>query len=115
MQKAGVISNLMEEVTCLAVINDMEVTSWRVDFIYHENGKLILEDFKSRGTVQKPDYRMKVRIFRSLGCEVRESGLEKEFSLKSEIDKSHKTIRSLKHYVAIDGDSCRFDLYRKVR
>ncbi len=93
LQRGGIISDLREEVTYKLSVNGIVVTTWRVDFVYTENGQTILEDWKSEGSAQKRDYQIKVRLARALGYTVRETGIKPKDAHGRKVDEIHKKSR----------------------
>ena len=51
MQKAGEISDLRRQVKFPIYVGDWLVTHYVADFVYHKNGRRVIEDVKSAPTI----------------------------------------------------------------
>jgi hypothetical protein len=73
LQRQGKISGLVRQVTIPIRVNDVVVCRYRADAKYIENGKIIVEDTKSKITKTNPVYRLKKKLLAAtLDIEIRE-------------------------------------------
>lgn len=71
-EHAGQISNLRCHVKYALDVNRVRVGYYEADFVYVENGKEIVEDFKG---VRTPVYRLKKKMMKAIyGIEIFETG-----------------------------------------
>jgi hypothetical protein len=63
--RAGAISHLKIQPSYKLVVNGVKVATYRADFHYDENGRLVVEDVKSRPTMT-PVYRLKKKLLKAL-------------------------------------------------
>ena len=79
MEKAGVVRNLMRQVTYPLEVNGELVARYVADFVYieqHPDGRLlpVVEDVKSEITKRLPLYRLKMKLMHAcLGITIRET------------------------------------------
>ena len=64
LEKAGRISHLQRQVkyTLIPKQDGEYAVSYIADFVYHENGKLVVEDVKSEATKKKESYIIKRKL-----------------------------------------------------
>ena len=62
-EKAGVITKLKLQPKFVCMVNDKKICTYRADFKYLENGKLVVEDTKGFRT---PVYRLKKKLVEAL-------------------------------------------------
>jgi len=71
MERAGLIYSLRRQIPYKLMVNGRLVTTFVADFVYYEDGKRVIEDFKG---VRTPEYRLKAKLFRALtGVTIRET------------------------------------------
>lgn len=74
LERLGAIRDLRRQVRFPLTINDEHVTTYVADFVYDEEGAMVVEDYKSPAT-RTPLYRLKARLLRVLlGIVIRETG-----------------------------------------
>src|SRR4051812_49148139 len=72
-QGMGEIKNLCLQVEFKLDVNDQKVASYVCDFMYEENGKMVVEDVKSAATRKISLYRLKKKLMLSIyGIEIKE-------------------------------------------
>jgi hypothetical protein len=62
LEGAGLIVELRRQVRFELVVNEVPVCAYLADFVYRENGELIVEDSKG---VRTREYRLKARLMRA--------------------------------------------------
>jgi hypothetical protein len=73
LQKAGAISDLELQPKYVFELNGVRIASYKPDFRYQENGRLVVEDVKSSGTKTQA-YRLRKRMMLAFhGINVRET------------------------------------------
>ena len=71
MERAGKIQHLRRQVPYRLVVEGTLVCRYIADFVYFQDGKRIIEDFKG---VRTPEYKLKAKLFRALtGVKIRET------------------------------------------
>ena len=71
--REGLIAGLRRQREFKFVINGIHVCSYVADFIYRQDGALVVEDVKSEITRKLRDYRIKRKLFRAIyGFDIRE-------------------------------------------
>jgi hypothetical protein len=71
LERVGLIGNLQRQVRIPLEVNGEKVCDYIVDFKYHENERVVLEDCKGMRT---PVYLLKKKLVRAcLGMEIRET------------------------------------------
>lgn len=74
LQRAGEITHLRRQETFKFYVEGVLIGSYRCDFAYTENGKVIVEDVKSPVTRKLPLYQMKKKLMKALfGIEILET------------------------------------------
>ena len=72
LERARQISDLELQVTFPLVVNGMRVCKYVADFVYREDGAVVVEDFKGMRT---PLYRLKAKLMQAVhGITIRETG-----------------------------------------
>ncbi|MHD0644585.1 DUF1064 domain-containing protein [Pseudomonas aeruginosa] len=72
LQRAGVISDLRRQVTYRLDVGDTHFGKYIADFVYVENGKEVVEDFKGHRT---PEYLKSKRLMKDIhGIDIFETG-----------------------------------------
>jgi len=75
MEKAGRIKDLQLQVAYPMSVNGYKLCTYVADFVYLEDGKKIVEDFKG---VRTPIFRLKAKMMKALlGIELRITGSKK--------------------------------------
>jgi hypothetical protein len=75
MEKAGRIKDLQLQVAYPMSVNGYKLCTYVADFVYLEDGKKIVEDFKG---VRTPIFRLKAKMMKALlGIELRITGSRK--------------------------------------
>jgi hypothetical protein len=70
-EAAGEIYNLQVHVKYPLVVNGIKIGSYEADFVYGENGRIVVEDVKG---VRTPVYRLKNKLMRAIhGIEIVET------------------------------------------
>jgi len=73
LERDNRITELCRQVPFPIVINDQKICKYIADFTYIQDGKLILEDVKSKYTAKLPMYRLKKKLMLAvLGLEITE-------------------------------------------
>jgi hypothetical protein len=65
-QGMGEIRNLCTQVEFKLEVNGEKIASYICDFMYEENGKMIVEDVKSKVTRKIAQYRLKKKLMKSI-------------------------------------------------
>lgn len=70
MQRAGMIRNLRSHVPYLLKVNGIEIATYEADFVYEQNGQIVVEDTKGFAT---PEYKIKRALMLALhGVQIKE-------------------------------------------
>lgn len=70
LQRAGAIRGLRVHVSFLLAVNNVEVATYQADFVYEQNGQIIVEDTKGYVT---PEYKIKRALMLALhGVQIKE-------------------------------------------
>lgn len=70
LQRAGAIKGLRVHVPFLLAVNHVEITTYQADFVYEQNGQVIVEDTKGFAT---PEYKIKRALMLALhGVQIKE-------------------------------------------
>jgi hypothetical protein len=71
LEAAGEIYNLQVHVQYPLVVNGIKIGSYEADFVYGENGRIVVEDVKG---VKTPVYRLKNKLMKAIhGIEIVET------------------------------------------
>ena len=71
LERAGAIQDLRYQVLYPLVVQGVRITGYRADFVYVEDGKIVVEDFKGFLT---PEYRIKRALMLAIyGIRIRET------------------------------------------
>lgn len=71
LQQAGHISGLQMQVTYRLIVHEQLICKYIADFVYLENGEMVVEDVKGKKT---REYRIKVKLMKAIyGIVIRET------------------------------------------
>lgn len=65
LQMAGTITDLFRQMPFDLIVNGQQICYYVADFTYQQNGKLIVEDVKSKPTRAKADYAIKKKLMKA--------------------------------------------------
>ena len=72
LEKAGVIKDLMRQVTFNLTVNGILIADYRADFVYYQDGSRVVEDWKG---VRTDEFRMKANLMKAIkGIVILETG-----------------------------------------
>ena len=63
LEKLGEIKNLELQKRYKLMVNDKHICSYDADFVYEENGRLVVEDVKGKPT---PEYKLKAKLMEAI-------------------------------------------------
>lgn len=73
MQKANRIADLACQAEFRLTVNNQLICKYYADFIYKQDGELVVEDVKSEPTRKLPAYRIKNKLMKAIyGIEIKE-------------------------------------------
>ena len=64
LQMAGMITDLFRQMPFDLIVNGQQICYYVADFTYQQNGRLIVEDVKSKPTRAKADYAIKKKLMK---------------------------------------------------
>jgi hypothetical protein len=74
IEKSGGISGLKRQTSYPLVVNGIKIAAYKADAVYHENGRLVVEDTKSPSSRKIAVYRLKRKLMFALyGIRIRET------------------------------------------
>ena len=71
-ERAGEITMLVRQVTIPLVVNNVQVCTFRADYIWREGERRVIGDCKSEATRRIPHYRTKFKLMQALGMQIEE-------------------------------------------